>query len=459
MSEDSKGLVFFPIAIPTGHEFLEQWRKWTIGKVGREFKRSKERIPDTVQTVFVRLLTKQFIYRWFFKHLTDELVDIQQARQVLGGLPIQFIGALPPAVRRPRLGKQSSTERSLWRVRDLLDYAKFDYDRYFYSAQNHTIDTPRFLRLLGYPETQYSALASLWRQGRLRPAELTEHECRGGKCAECDAGRRSLRLKGISLADDWMNPAVEPAIRKLRWNDSQLKPFLRQWRRQNIVSCPPSYIMRESPRLGIDAGLLKYAEIIVKNEVTNDFKRMRRSDDLPKLMLDGRPGHEFATSELVSYDADEDDGPSIADFKDTSSERDVADSDMRHDIDVIVGDASLSDEESRVVHLSVVDEMSATEIAKEMRIPLARVNRAKAFGMEKLRSAGRAFVSDEPEAVYGEFGFGRAPRADRPGPSPFENSSPDMSAEEDLSSPMHDDEDLWEYTYPEPEFELDGETA
>src|SRR5271157_243586 len=87
---------FFPIFIPTNQAFLKKWYVWTAGKVARHFKRDKERCQDTAQNVRVRLLSKNFIGRWFFKHLTDEFVDKEQAEFILGGISLSFNGSIKP---------------------------------------------------------------------------------------------------------------------------------------------------------------------------------------------------------------------------------------------------------------------------------------------------------------------------------------------------------------------------
>ncbi len=254
MSRSSSSLFvpkLVPIAIPTNQSFLTQWYPWTAGKVARHFKRDKERCQDTAQNVRLRLLSKNFIGRWFYKHLTDELVDKAQAEHILGGkVPLAYIGSVQPVYGRrsslkgygkdqrvkPNSPEEQPNDTTIWRVSDLLGFAKFDYERYFYSIQNHTIDSSRVLRLLGYDADNFSALESLYRQGKLKPSELTDHECqefvrsiekRGDQCgvndcnkkhyslgycsnhyhmsrvrscSACEHGRELLRQRGVSLA-------------------------------------------------------------------------------------------------------------------------------------------------------------------------------------------------------------------------------------------------------------------
>lgn len=342
------------VPIPTNQSFLKDQHQWIYSKVAKSFKRNRERIPDTVQNVCLRLLDKDFIGRWFFKHLVnpawnrernnkiteevmddqgwrpgpirDELVDRTQAERMLGGAKITYIGSLYPVQ-----GQRSSSD-SLWSVCDLLAYAKFDYDRFYYSVQGHTIDSDKVLRLLGYPEGSYSSLASLYRQGRLRPAELTEHTCSGKKCPACERGKASLKARKVSLAHRWTDPDVQDEVRKLRWNDSQLKPLLRKWRGENTIATTPLYVVRSS-NFSVQAGLYKYAEIIIRNEVTNGFKRMARTDDVSKTVFKNGTPSQFAgeegdvflsplrpNSETVTWKSEGEDEPPRRVFLDPNAE-------------------------------------------------------------------------------------------------------------------------------------------
>jgi DNA-directed RNA polymerase specialized sigma24 family protein len=450
--------VLFPIAIPTDEHFLKQWYPWTAGKVARHFKRDKERCHDTAQNVRLRLLSKKFISRWFFKHLTDELVDRKQAEKILGGVfedkknknpVLSFVGGVYPVYGHrsslagygpdetkspdPLVPDQHPNDTSVWLVSDLLAYAKFDYERYFYSIQNHTIDSPKVLRLLGYGSNDFSVLESLYRQGRIKPAELTDHQCieviraiekRGDECGvgecksphysmgyctnhyrlsrvqscpACDHGREILRNRGLSLASRWNRPEVLDAVQKLRWNDTQLKPYLRSWRNQNIVKSTPDYIMRRSPKQGIDAGLLKYAEMVIDHEVVNDFKRMGRSDDLSTMVLKNPLSPEYGDAEIVAYDSDE------KDKEDTNSiQRIIRDANAMgkfsqaegiHDIRKLIEAASLTEEETDIIIDIDLGDMTVRQYAEKHGIPVARVHKILQSGHKKLQA------QDLPESV------------------------------------------------------------
>ena len=250
----------FMVAIPTSGSFVQQWDKWIWKTAAKHFVRDHDRIPDAAGEAILRLLAKDTIGRWFYKHETSGLVDRPEAERMLGGAKIMFISQLSPVEGR------RGDPNSLWKISDILAYAKFDYERFYYSIQKHTIDSTKMLRLLGYgsmgPNGKWqvtpkdvSILESLYRQGRLKPAELTEHECtatfeprrstdgncvepgcgkkhfsrgycnvhygrfRKTKCAGCDHGRKLLASRGLSLTHRWGSAGSFQAALKLRWND------------------------------------------------------------------------------------------------------------------------------------------------------------------------------------------------------------------------------------------------
>lgn len=375
---------YVPVSIPTNESFLDQWHLWVQSKVSRHFKRDKERISDTAQNVRIRLLSKDFIGRWFFKHLNGEVVDRIQAERILGGAQITFIGQLNPIH-----GKRSS-EDSLWLVLDLLKYAKFDHARYYYSVQNHTIDSAKVLRLLGYPSNAFESLASLYRQGRLKPAELTEHECTGKKsCSGCEHGRSLLKGRKLSLAHRWSDPAVRDQVLKLRWNDSQLIPFLRNWRRSNIVSATPLYVMREPNARGIaqgiDAGLLKYAEKIITNEVVNDFKRMSRTDDISRMIFNNGKSPEFSNDELIAFEGEDGEERPTQILRDVNSMSEYKEFEHRTDIKSAISRADLTVEEKNAILSVELMEMTVRQYSEATGTPVPRIHRVRASAMRKLR--------------------------------------------------------------------------
>jgi len=396
------------VQIPTNPDFLKQWHPWVHGKVAKHFKRDKSRMSDTAQNVRLRLLVKDFIGRWFFKHLTDELVEREEAEAMLGGVPVALIGHLKPVLVAPKKECEVASTKyaaydeaqrkwlsglkdknvRLYRVKDILAFARFDYERYYYSIQNHTIDSDKVLRLLGYSPGQYTALQSMWRARGFRPSEMTEHNCHGGDCHECERGRTLLRNRGLSLAHNWGSGASAEAASKLRWNDSQLKPYLREWRKSNRVKSTPSRIVRLAPSPGVDAGLLKYAQIIIDNEVTNDFKRMSRADDLESFALKNGVCPEMSNDDLMGWDADNrprgEDRPERV-FRDTDSLSRTRQFEHIRDLRTVLESSGLTDEEVDVVKHLEIDEESVRSYSDMTGIPAVKVNKVRASAMAKMR--------------------------------------------------------------------------
>jgi DNA-directed RNA polymerase specialized sigma24 family protein len=375
------------VPIPSNQFFLKQWYAWTLKTVSRHFRRDKERIQDTAQNVRLRWLSKDGIGRWFYKHLTDELVNRDEAERMLGGMKISFNGALNP-VHGNRMDATS-----LWRIAEILKFAQFDYDRYYYSVQNHTIDSVKTLQLLGYPPGQFSLLQSMYRQGRLQPAELTEHTCsRRGKigakprtCSGCVHGLSLLRMRGLSLADDWSDSSVRIAVEKLRWNDSQLRPYLRSWRRANIIQCVPQHIMRESRIPGVDAGLLAYAEMVFNNEVVNDFKRMSRSDDMSMMIFNNGMSPEMSDDESIGFEMDEETETSQKIVRDPTTSARLSEFEVFNDLRVILKNANLTDEEREVIEAIDLHEMTVRQFATQVSLAIPKIHRTRASAMRKLR--------------------------------------------------------------------------
>ncbi len=419
-------MTYKTVNIPTNQFFLDKWHWWIHKKVSRHFKRDKERIFDTAQNVRLRLLSKDFIGRWFFKHLSEELVDTAQAEQMLGLSGVVFNGDIDPAVGvRSIPGSKHDKPPPLYRVSDLLVWAEFDRERYYYSPQGHTIDSDRMLQLLGYPPLSYGILESMYRQGRLRPAELTEHACtEARKCPGCVQGRAALHAKGLSLVNRWDNPITEEAARKLRWNDNQLAPFLRNWRKKNRIQGPPRYIMRPAGSRGIDAGLLKYAQNVIDNEVVNDFKRLARSADMTQMVFNNGMSPEHPNSETVAWEVDEESESVSPVFCDAKYMSPFERSERQSDIKSLICDAELTDDEEAAILAVDLMEMTARQYAQSVGQVLGRVHSVRASAFKKLRKLQpdvdvvRKALSDVcevygccPEQVLGPDRFGPCVRA------------------------------------------------
>lgn len=385
------------VFIPTAQSFLRLQKdggyyQWVNKEVSQNFKRNKERIPDVVQIAFVRLLSKDFVGRWFYKHLTDDLIDKVQAERILGGVQITFASSINPVQ-----GSRSDPD-SLWRIKDILKFANFDHERYYYTIQNHTIDSDRMLRLLGYvkqdkdgkwtvfPPGKYGLLQSMYRQGRIKPAQFTEHNCSGKDCQQCAQGRAQLRARGISLANNWTDPRIACQIKNLRWNDSQLAPFLREWRRLNFIKCVPEYILRPANQASITAGLLEYAKKVIDHEIANEFKRMKRTDDLPVVTLNnGISPSELETTVVTQGSRDEDDYEQV--FCDSDSLSSFESFEHRSDISNLVSDSDLTDEEYEAVTSIELLDIDVKEYGESHNISVQRVHRLRNAALKKIRGS------------------------------------------------------------------------
>ena len=415
---------FVRVEIPTTSEFLTKWHVWIHGKVSKHFKRDKERIPDTAQRVRLRLLSKDFISRWFFKHLTDDVVDLSQFIKMTGN---KYSNRSPKIA--PIRGNRYDSD-SLWRISDILRISNFDYERYFYSVQNHTIDTDKFLRLLGVGSTgsdgkwvvdikDYSILESLYRQGRIKPSELTEHDCkdtrnssrgefcsilgcsekhfcrgfcrthyrqnRNNSCPECVHGRELLNQKGVSLYKRWSNPDTAKIVAKLRWNDSQLVPFLREWRKSNLIKEMPRYIMRLPKEATIDAGLLKYANMVIDNDVFNHFKSMIRSEDISYVALDVKADPDSQVSGISVINVEDEDDTRTNIFVDGNAYNSYVSSENQVDLMSLISKAGLSVDERNIISLVDLEENSVSEVSNRTGYPVSKVNRIRNNAINKLR--------------------------------------------------------------------------
>ncbi|MGW8180323.1 MAG: hypothetical protein ACWGQW_16425, partial [bacterium] len=260
------------------------------------------------------------------------------------------------------------------------------------------------LNLMGYEAGRYNVLASFYRQGRLKPAELTEHVCSGTKnCAECRHGRELLNSRGISLAHDWESPTSRRQAKRLRWNDSQLSDMLRNWRNKNSITGAPRYIMRPIQKngkpQGIDAGLLKYARIVIDNAVVNDFKRMTRTHDLTGIILNNGLSPEYSDQENVAFEGEDEDSKTQI-LRDPESSRNVKLLEASDDLDRIMVEASLTEEELEAIRAVELLEMSVREYAKEAGKSVPRVRKVRANAIRKLAAEAEYDRFDEYDMTF-----------------------------------------------------------
>lgn len=364
------------VQIPTVNSFLRQYHRWVISKVSVHFKRNKDRIPDITQDVIVRLIQKDFVGRWFFKHLTDDLVDLNGAKRICG-FDVSTQRRIAPVY-----GKFSDP-RSLWRIADLLRLVRFDYPSYYYSPQNHTIPTARVLELLG--ETDVSVLESMYRQGRLFPSGFTEHEHESRQtCDVCKDEKARLHRLGLSLNVRWRDSPDEAM--RLRWNDCQLTGLLRTYKGRNAVHNMPHYIMRTSENMSIDAGLLKYANTVISHSVYNSFKSMGRRQDLEFLADSTTSSLSSENTDIETIQKESTDDPyKISELRAGYSPVDFQEAETSFDLQRLLGHAELSEEEQQVLSHVDLREESIAHFAAHSGLRVARVHKIRASAMEKMR--------------------------------------------------------------------------
>lgn len=362
------------VQIPTVNSFLRQYHRWIIQKVSVHFKRNKDRIPDITQDVIVRLIQKDFVGRWFFKHLTDDLVDANGANRICG-----FDVSQQRRVQ-PTYGKFTDP-RALWRISDLLRLVQFDYSSYYYSPQNHTIPTSRVLELLG--ESDVSVLESMYRQGRLLPSGFTEHQHESRhSCDECKEEKARLHRQGLSLNVRWRDSREEAM--KLRWNDCQLTALLRTYKGRNAVKNMPHYIMRTPENMSIEAGLLKYAHTVISHSVYNSFKAMGRRQDLELYANSTTSSSENADIESIQKEAT-DDPYRTSEARAGISPEGFHESETAFDLSRLLGHAELSDEEEQVLECIDLREESVANFAARSGIRATRVHKIRSQALEKIR--------------------------------------------------------------------------
>jgi hypothetical protein len=211
----------------------------------------------------------------------------------------------------------------------------------------------------------------------------------------------------VSLADDWGLPGVAAQVKKLRWNDSQLRPFLRDWRRANTIKGVPDYIMRPAGDIGIDAGLLKYAEKIIYNTVVNDFKSFTRSDDLSMLVLDGRKNPEFSDGEMLAWEGDEDNETSIKVVRDLAAHMEYRSYEISKDINTLVSSAPLTANERKVLDQVDFNDRSIRDVAEDLGLSAVRVNKIRQNAIDKmsLKDISMSDFLREVQAVAVKYGL------------------------------------------------------
>jgi DNA-directed RNA polymerase specialized sigma24 family protein len=161
--------------------------------------------------------------------------------------------------------------------------------------------------------------------------------------------------------------------------------------------------MRKDPKQGIDAGLLKYAEMVIDNEVVNDFKRMSRAEDLSITVLNGGQSPEYGNHETVAWDSDDkerEDSSSIQPvIRDVGSMNQYVQAERWHDVQRLVEAANLTDEELNVIKFVDLEDMSVRQYSDKHNVTVARVHRILSSAHHKLSA------QDLPLSVTDELAF------------------------------------------------------
>jgi DNA-directed RNA polymerase specialized sigma24 family protein len=178
-------------------------------------------------------------------------------------------------------------------------------------------------------------------------------------------------------------------VAQLRWDDSQLTPFLRRWRGQNMISSVPRRIARPDGQVsqykGIEAGLLKYAWNLINNEVVNDFKRMTRTMDMTCMVFNNGLSPDADESDSVVWELDDNGEKMQMVVKDSSSMDEFRASENGFDIMSMARRANLSDDEMNIIMQVDLMEEDMFQYAESVGKPVARVHRMRTLALEKMR--------------------------------------------------------------------------
>jgi DNA-directed RNA polymerase specialized sigma24 family protein/ribosomal protein S27AE len=213
-----------------------------------------------------------------------------------------------------------------------------------------------------------------------------------------------------------MDPKVSHSVKKLRWNDKQLRPFLREWHNSNKVKATPEYVVRSyrncsrckntrivdhkergevaCPKcdIGIDAGLLKYAEIVISNATRNDFKHMKRTDDISISVLNNGMSPELSDSETTAWESDEIDESPQRVMRDSSSLTSFRDMEVYRDIHNLTKE--LDESEKNVITNVDLKELSVKQYSEISGMSLQKINKLRNLALQKLRMMSGVNVKD-----------------------------------------------------------------
>jgi DNA-directed RNA polymerase specialized sigma24 family protein len=157
----------------------------------------------------------------------------------------------------------------------------------------------------------------------------------------------------------------------------------------NMVKDTPLYIMRTDRKYGIDAGLLKYAEIAIKHQVVNDFKRLERNTDIHSMVFNNGVSPELSDDDMVAWESDDStEDKKTRVIRDVSSFKKFLETEDSHDLERMVKSCELTDEESTVVVNVDLGDVSIREMANELGKPIQKIHRIRQSALKKLRAGG-----------------------------------------------------------------------
>jgi DNA-directed RNA polymerase specialized sigma24 family protein len=143
--------------------------------------------------------------------------------------------------------------------------------------------------------------------------------------------------------------------------------------------------VKNGPVKGIDAGLLKYASIIIENETRNDFKRMGRTEDLQFAVFNNAVSPDNY-DEVIAYEGESENGkPRKRILRDSNSMDGYEAVECKSDVSSLLDKTDLSDEEREVLLSVDLMEMTIRQYAESKGHPVQRVHRIRSAALRKLR--------------------------------------------------------------------------
>ena len=143
--------------------------------------------------------------------------------------------------------------------------------------------------------------------------------------------------------------------------------------------------MRLPKEATIDAGLLRYANMVVDHDVFNHFKSMIKTDDISYVVLDVKSDPDSASFEKVYVENDETDSNKTQVFIDHNASNQFHESELRNDVYALINKANLSEIEKEIIKIVDLQETSISDVSARMSMSPARINRIRTNALSKLR--------------------------------------------------------------------------